>query len=234
MELTPLTTLNNVNQINDINKTSRPNDLQNIKESTLTSSSDKIEIENPQNSKSFLSNISSNLTKVADLQKQQSAISNQLEITTEIVKTTQTAVNSNSIQLDDKQPEIKNLLDSFNKLSQNSTRTEISDEPGIYFDGQVGARPLSSKEIHDAIEENKTRLEDVKQTISNEIKDIVSDTKNSLQTERTTLETKVEFKKVDFEKESSQFNGNSINNFKGEVLPSQANGFPTHSEQLLA
>lgn len=234
MELMQINSANAINQINDINKNSRPTSLQNINEVAQKSSSDKVEIESTKSSKNFLSNVSSNLMKVADLQKQQSSISNQLEITSEIVKITEATVNSNVVKLDDKQPEIKNLLDNFNKLSENSKRTEISDKPGIYFDGQVGARPLSSKEIHDAIESNRERLEAVNQTISNEIKDVVSDTKDTLKTERTTIETKVEFKKIDFEKESSQFNSQSVNNFRGDVIPSQANAYPTHSESLLA
>jgi len=48
------------------------------------------------------------------------------------------------------------------------------------------------------------------------------------------VETKFEFKSVDFEKESLEFSSDSINNFKGEIIPSQANALPIHSEQLLA
>jgi len=235
MELTQIQNVSNMNQVNDVKNNSKTNNLQNIKEVIEKYPSDKIDIEKANSSSSnFLSNVSSNVGKIADLQKQQSAISNQLEITTEVIKTTQAAENSNTVKLDDKQPKIKNLLDNFNKLSESSTRIEISDKPGIYFDGQVGARPLSSKEIHDAIQENKERLSSVQQSISNEIDAVVLDNKNTLETEKTTTQTKVEFKKIDFEKESLQFNSSSINNFKGEVLPSQANAFPPHSEKLLA
>jgi len=234
MELTQLNNNTNLNQITDIKNSLRTNNLENTKGVSDKYPSDNVDLSNSRRSSSFLSNITSNISKVASLQKAQSTISNQLEITSEIVKTTQSASNSSSTELDDKQPDIKILLDSFNKLSEGFTRPEISNETGIYFDGQLGSKPLSSHEILDASEQQRERLSEYHQAVSNEIKSLVNDTRKTIDTEKTTVETKVEFKNIDYAKESAQFNSSTLGNIRGGVLPSQANAFPLHSEKLLA
>jgi len=231
MELTQLTNINSIQHSYEVNKNSQPNNSLNIKEIPEQKHSDKIE---RSIGSDFLSSISSNIVKVANLQKQHSSISTQLEITNEIVKTVDVAVNSSKIQLDDKQPEINTLLNSFNKISKTSKIPEISDKPGIYFDGQVGAKPISSQEIYEDVQEKQERLSSIQQSISKEIESTSNNIKESISIEKTMVETKFEFKNVDFEKESLEFSSDSITNFKGEILSSQANALPLHSEQLLA
>jgi len=234
MELSQINSMNHINQLSDTQKSFQVNDLQNTKEVIEKYPSDKIEIQEQNSSSSFLSNISTNINKIVDLQKKQSLISNQLEITSQLVTTTNSALNSNKIQLDDKQPEIKNLLDSFNKIAESFERPEISDEVGIYFDGQLGSKPLSSNEILDAVSQQRERLSQFNQQIASEVKSLVSNTKETIATEKTTVETKVEFKNIDYAKESAQFDSSTLNSVKGGILPSQANAFPLHSEKLLA
>jgi len=234
MELSQINSMNHISQLSDTQKSFQVNDLQNTKEVIEKYPSDKIEIQEQNSSSSFLSNISTNINKIVDLQKKQSLISNQLEITSQLVTTTNSALNSNKIQLDDKQPEIKNLLDSFNKIAESFERPEISDEVGIYFDGQLGSKPLSSNEILDAVSQQRERLSQFNQQIASEVKSLVSNTKETIATEKTTVETKVEFKNIDYAKESAQFDSSTLNSVKGGILPSQANAFPLHSEKLLA
>ena len=234
MQLTQLNNTVNINQINDVKNSIRTNNLENNKETVEKHPSDKIDLEKTTNSSGFLSAVTINISKVANLQKMQSAISNQLEITSEIVKVTNSAVNSNRIQLDDKQPDIQNLLTSFNKLSEGINTTEISDQEGIFFDGQVGSRPLSASEIHDAINQQKERLSQFNKRIEGQIESAISDTKAHIEIEKSTVETKVEFKNIDYAKESAQFNASTLESVKGGILPSQANAFPLHSERLLA
>jgi len=234
MELSQINSMNHISQLSDTQKSFQVNDLQNTKEVIEKYPSDKIEIQEQNSSSSFLSNISTNINKIVDLQKKQSLISNQLEITSQLVTTTNSALNSNKIQLDDKEPEIKNLLDSFNKIAESFERPEISDEVGIYFDGQLGSKPLSSNEILDAVSQQRERLSQFNQQIASEVKSLVSNTKETIATEKTTVETKVEFKNIDYAKESAQFDSSTLNSVKGGILPSQANAFPLHSEKLLA
>ena len=235
MELSQLNNSMTLNPINNANNSFRINSLENkIPEDTEKYVSDKFDTTNVRNTSVFLDNISSNISKVANLQKAQSIISNQLEITSEIVTTTQSVNASVSTHLDDKQPEIKSLLENFNQLTKGFERPEISDEIGIYFDGQLGSKPLSSHEILDASAQQRERLEKYNQTISNEIKSLIFDTQKSIESEKTTVETKVEFKNIDYAKESAQFNASTLESVKGGILPSQANAFPLHSEGLLA
>lgn len=234
MELTQLNNLSNVSQVNDIKDSLKTNNLQNIKQVIEKYPSDKVEIQQQSSSSNFLTNISSNINKMADLQKMQSTVSNQLEITSKLVRTTESAVNSNSIQLDDKQPEIKNLIDNFNVISKGTNTTEISDKAGIYFDGQVGARPLSATEIYDAVDQQKERLSQFNEKIASQIESVLADTKGNIELEKVTVETKVEFKNIDYAKESALFDSSTLSNVQGGVIPSQANGFPLHSEKLLA
>ena len=235
MELTQLNNNIILNPVNNVNNSFRTNSLENkIPEVTEKHASDKFDTINIRNASGFLDNISTNISQVASLQKAQSIISNQLEITSEIVRTTQSANASASIQLDDKQPEIKGLLENFNQLSKGFERPEISDEIGIYFDGQLGSKPLSSHEILDASEQQRERLVKYHESVSNEIKSLVLDTQKSFELEKMTVETKVEFKNIDYAKESAQFNASTLESIKGGILPSQANAFPLHSEGLLA
>jgi len=234
MELIKLNNQSNINQVNDIKNSQKSNNLQNIKEVVEKYPSEKVDITKQNSSSNFLTNISSNINKIADLQKIQSMVSNQLEITTKLVKITESAVNSNLIQLDDKQPDIKNLIDNFNVISKGINTTEISDKAGIYFDGQVGARPLSANEINEAIDQQKERLNKFNKKISDQIDSAILDTKQHIQFQKSTIENKVEFKNIDYEKESAQFNASTLESVKGGILPSQANAFPHHSEKLLA
>jgi hypothetical protein len=237
MELTQLNSVNNSK--NHLNSLSDP---MNLKTNSLASRqnvverypTDKVDISKANNSSDFVNNISSSIDNLVDLQKRQSTISNQLEITTNIVQTTNTAVNSQSIKLDDKQPEIKNLLDNFNTLSKSQIKSEDLDKAGIFFDGIVGAKPLSSKELIEAVEQQRVRLTQNRSEIDSQIKSVVSHAQNTIKEETTKIENKVEFKKVDYAQESAQFNGSTLNSLKGEMLPTQANAFPIHSTQLLA
>jgi len=234
MELTQLNNVNNLNHVSDVKNSFKANDLHNSKEVIEKYPTDKVDIQRENTSSSFLTNISTNINKLVDLQKTQSHVSNQLQITSELVRTTESAVNNSSIQLDDKQPEIKNLIDNFNIISKGINTTEISDKAGVYFDGQVGARPLSASEIHDAVDQQKERLSKFNKKIADQIESVITDSKSNIQLEKVTVETKVEFKNVDYQKESAQFNSSTLANIRGGVLPAQANAFPPHSEKLLA
>ena len=233
MELAQLNNSITSNQISNVHNGLRTNNLENEKESVAKHPSDKVDIEKTASSSSFLSTMSTNISKVANLQKMQSTITSQLEITTEIVKTTNSAANSNHIQLDDKQPVIENLLNNFNKLSKGFI-PEFSDKTGIFFDGQVGSKPLSTGEIYDAVSKQNERLSQFNQQISSEIYTLVSNTQDTISTEKTKVETKVEFKNIDYAKESAQFSAATLESVKGGILPSQANAFPLRSEGLLA
>lgn len=237
MELTQISNMNNLNYVNDKKDGLKTNALISSKEveNKNTLNSDKVDVNLQNSSKNgFVNNIASSINKLASLQKTQSNISNQLEITTEIVKTTSGAVNSQSIRLDDKQPEIKNLLDNFNGLSKSSQLTEGFDEEGIFFDGILGSKPLSAGEILQAVANQQEKLKVVQEKIGAEIESVISETKQSFEVEKTKVETKVEFKNIDFGKESAQFDSSTLSSIKDGIIPSQANASTANSVNLLA
>jgi hypothetical protein len=231
MEITQLNTINYSDNFSSNNTSIKNNDIQNI---IKNYPEDKIEIEQDIKPSNLLENISSSTSQLANLQKLQSNLSTQLELTSEIVKTTTLASNSSSEKLDDKQPIIKKHMDDFNLLSDRFQKPEISDEIGIYFDGKVGSKPLNSHQILDATAEQNERLHKYQQDISKEIDLVVEQHKNTIESEETTVNFKVEFKTTDYSKISEQFNSSSLQNIEGNLLDSQANAFPLHSEKLLA
>ena len=221
--------LNNINIFNTSSKVVSDNQkVTNIANIASNEKSDLSTIDKLTNT-SFLNNISSNINKIAQYQKVESSISNQLEITTKIVEIINFANQSQIKKLDDKQPQIKNLIDNYNTISKN---TEGSDLEGIFFDGVLGSKPLSPQEILDAVKQQNKILNQLQSNIQDEKQLLIQDTKNAIQNQKT--ETKVEFKSIDFGKESIQFDASSLNRFEGEIVTSQANGFPFHSEKLLA
>lgn len=230
MNITPLSKINNIDAMNENKSNIIVKDIQKVNDLSNVDSTEKIDISAKTfHNNNFINKISSNIDKLAQLQKTQSSISNQLEITTNIVEVTNFANNSMTIQLDDKQPQIKELLDNYNIISKQN---EDFDLEGIFFDGVVGSKPLSAQEILDAVSQQNTKLKQHQNNVNSEIQSLVQQTKQSIQHERT--ETKVEFKNIDFEKESILFDANTLNNVQGGIIPSQANGFPIHSEKLLA
>ncbi|MGB5866598.1 MAG: hypothetical protein WBG69_01880, partial [Arcobacteraceae bacterium] len=83
MELTQLNAVNNFTNKNKINNDAESAKVVNNTEQTKKANSDIVEISlQTKSNNSFVNNISSNINQIAQLQKMQSHISNQLEITT--------------------------------------------------------------------------------------------------------------------------------------------------------
>lgn len=232
MKLTQLNAVNNFTNMNKITNSSESSKVTNAQDLSKKVNSDIVDVslQNKSNN-SFVNNISSNITQIAQLQKMQSNISNQLEISTKIVHITKQTAEASQIKLDEKQPQINELLTKYNLIS---TKNEDFEKEGIFFDGRLGAKPLSSKEILDAVTQQTQKLEQKQLNVNKEIHSLISNTQKDIQVEKNSVETKVEFKNIDYDQESSQFNANTLNSIKGGIIPSQANGFPVHSEKLLA
>ena len=236
MELTQLNSTNNLDYVNQNKDGLKTQALINDKEITSDKSNDsavELDLQNSSNS-DLTNNLTTNVKNIVSLQQLQSTISNQLEITTEIIQTTTHATDSENIELDDKQPEIKSLLDNYNNISESIDFEEGYEEIGVFFDGILGSKPLSSKEIIEAVEERQFKLKEVQEKIEMEMESINSQVRDSIDIEKNKTETKIEYKNIDFEKESFQFNSNSLNNLKEGIISSQANATTSSSIQLLA
>ena len=233
MGLTPINGLN-LNNMSEVNS-ARTRNVENIDKSSsdLQQKVEKIELPEiaSKGLSSFSSNIVGNMNKISNLQQQQSSVTSQLDTLSKITQLTTQVIESpkQGQVLNDIQPEIQSLMNDFNTVSAEMKSAQSSSSASrTYFDGVVGAIPLSGEEIYQAVKLQQDRLEQVNHKIEVQVKNIVSETEGSIE-----LEKKSEFK-VDFEKESLEFSGQSLKSFEGSIPVAQANGNTEHSINLLA
>ncbi|MEA2017748.1 MAG: hypothetical protein U9N59_04810 [Campylobacterota bacterium] len=234
MELSQVNSLN-INSMSQINSAQTRN-VENIDKSSNDQQPkvDKIELSEPSNKvqSSFSSNIVSNMDKISQLQQQQSNVNSQIDTLSKITQATTQVIEApkKGQVLDDIQPEIQSLMNNFNSAStQMKTSQSSSSASRAYFDGIVGAIPLSGEEIYQAVKLQQERLEHVSKKIENETNNIVSQSKESIEAEK-----KPEFKNFNFEKESVEFNSQSLKLVEGPIVPTQANAQTEHNINLLA
>ena len=233
MELSQINS-NHINSMSEINSAKTKN-VENIDKSSNNTQIkiDKIELSefsaNAQSS--FSSNTISNMNKISYLQQDQSLVTKQINTLSKISQETTQVLKSpkNGQVLDDIQPEIQSLMTNFNTVSAEMKSTQSSSSASrTYFDGIVGAIPLSGEEIYQAVKQQQDRLEQVNQKIDQEINSVVSNTKKEIDSQR-----KPESKDIDFEKESVQFNAQSLKEVKGPVIATQAHAQTEQNIKLL-
>ncbi|RLA72377.1 MAG: hypothetical protein DRG78_23910 [Epsilonproteobacteria bacterium] len=234
MELSQVNSLN-INSINEINSTNATKVASVDKNSpNILPQTDKVEISSKAQS-SFSSNIISNIDKISNLQKVQVDVKSQIDTANSMAKLTTQVVQAPKAGqvLDDIQPEIKSLISNFNSTSNNVNKnmqtTNAEEKSRTYFDGVVGAKPLSGEEIHQAVTQQRDRLEQVNKVINQEINNIVKSTKQEFK-----QEVKSEFKNIDFKQESINFSTQSVKNIEGYIPDTQANGNTEQNIKLLS
>jgi hypothetical protein len=205
---------------------------------------DKIDVQGGTKS-SFTNSLTSNITQISKSMSVQSTVSKQIDITNEIEKSIQKVMsNPNSEKsLDDIQPKIKSLMDSFNNyssklstsisaISNNSTEEERSR---MYFDGILGAKPLSSEEIFAEVNSQRERLQSVHKEANEEVLNNIEKSKEIINNQKRELETQQpEIKQIDFSLESSNFEPKKLQSVEGSVIDTQANAKVEQNIKLLA
>jgi len=202
---------------------------------------DSIEVSS-KSQNTFSDNLRNNISKISNMQNLQSTISKQIDIVNEIESSINSMSNQPSEKLDTIQPQIKNLMDNFNAYSKNtsaslaSVDTTISDDAQsrIYFDGIVGAKPLSNEEIYAAITEQKERLQQSNKVINEQILNTINQSKEMIVQEQQTTPSVEKTKVFNFESESSNFDAQALKNAKGSMFDVQANAESAQSIKLLA
>lgn len=234
MELSQVNSLN-INSMSQVNSTQTRN-VENIDKSSnnVQQKKDKVELNelNNKTQSSFSSNVISSMNKISHLQQEQSNVNSQMDTLSKITQATVQVIESPKAGqvLDDIQPKIQSLMNDFNSVSSNMKTSQSSTTASrTYFDGIVGAVPLSGEEIYQAVKQQRERLEQVSKKIEAETKNIVSKTKESIHSEK-----KPEFKNLDFGRESAQFNSQSLKTIEGPVIPTQANAQTEQNIKLLA
>jgi len=241
MELSQVNNLN-MSNLNSLNSKSVKS-IENVEKVSNDTSSKIEKVGTSQKlQSSFVADVSSNIDKISSLQKLKSEVNKQIEIVDKIASSTNKVLTSPKAGqvLDDIQPEIQSLMNKFN-TSSKSTLTSVSnvqssntvEQSRTYFDGVIGAKPLSGEEIYNAVNEQKNRLEQINKVINDEIINTTSKTKELFKEERTSSQP-TKFQNVDFEKESSAFTSQTLKNISGSVVDVQPNAQTEQNIKLLA
>lgn len=194
-------------------------------------------VDTSSHNNSFLTNITSSVQRISNLQTLQNETTSQLEM----VKNFGQLVSSvDKGTIDSYQGDVQNFITTFNSQSQSSIQRiesiieeKQSEDSRIYFDGILGARPLSKEEIMQSIEQQQQRLEHVNKTINDEILKTTDAVKNSFFQEKSS-ENNPLFSSVDFEQESKQFTKETFKEFSSAMVETQTNVELKVGEKLIA
>lgn len=160
--------------------------------------------------------MSATIHTVSQLQHDLQFVSKKIELLDKMEQ----IVHSSSSQatLNGKQPKIESLINQYNKdtypLSANIQKIveeKQSDDSRIYFDGILGAKPLSADEIFGEIQSQKEKLSYINEKLNNKI---IQQTKEAYNLLQDFQPKKFSF---DFAKESENFTIQNIKNINGET-----------------
>ncbi len=243
--------LNSVNTLGFSNVTqSNLNQAKSVNQVELDSNSkplkvDRVELQNQSQSSSFANSLINNVKQISSALSIQSTVSKQLDITNEIEQSINLVVSnpSSGQTLNDIQPKIKNLMDSFNTLSSSistkvntiSSDSNEEEKSRVYFDGILGAKPLSSEEIFAEVTSQRERLQSINKAANEEVLNNVQKSKDLFTNQKQELVTQQpQIKNVDYKVESDNFSSKTLQNVSGDVVDTQANAQVDKNIKLLA
>ncbi len=182
--------------------------------------------------KSMMDNISSAQISLRNIEMQSS-------ILTTLKDATQTSIDSGDIKtLIDLQPSVEELMSKYNYLSsdinKNFAKYQENTDSHNYFDGILGAKPLTPADLIKAIDQQIEIISQEKQFFDDTLQ---KETNRSLKIINTEIEKSTQeasFKSIDFGKNTADFTSASINAVVGSVVSSQANAIPANSPKLLS
>lgn len=204
---------------------------------------DKIELKNQ--SSSFANGLINNVRQISTALSVQSTVTKQLDIVNKIEQSISSVISnpSSGQKLNDIQPQIKSLMDSFNSYSSNistsidniSNNSTEEVRSRVYFDGILGAKPLSSEEIFAEVKSQRERLQNVNKVANDEVLNNIQKSKAMFNTQQQELERQQpRMKEFDFAVESSNFEPQVIQKMQGSVVDTQANAQVEQNIKLLA
>ncbi|MEA2050702.1 MAG: hypothetical protein U9O56_08230 [Campylobacterota bacterium] len=161
-------------------------------------------------------------------------ITNQLELVNNIATNLNNAISSKNTEttLDNIQPKIESLMIDYNQLSSSSSSNSDIEEvkSRIFFDGVLGSKPLSSKEIFEAINKQKELLSQLDKTLEVNNENIINDSIQNINNEIQQYNEESPFQYSDF---SNQVDIN-IANFSNDLSDVQSITSNTHTVELLS
>ena len=243
--------LNSVNTLGFSNVTqSNLNQTESVNQVELDSNSkplrvDRVELQDQSQSSSFANSLINNVKQISNALSIQSTVSKQLDITNEIEQSINLVVSnpSSGQTLNDIQPKIKNLMDSFNTLSFSiSTKVNTisrdsneEEKSRVYFDGILGAKPLSSEGIFAEVTSQRERLQSINKTANEEVLNNIQKSQDLFTTQKQELVAQQpQIENVDYKIESDNFSSKTLQNISGDVVDTQANAQVDKNIKLLA
>jgi hypothetical protein len=178
--------------------------------------------------KDFIKDISQAQNTSSQLNSQSTILSELKSLANEITKSSTPEVVADNIQ-----PEIQNLLETYNTNISSLKDLENGDST-VYFDGLLGARPISPSHIIAAGDAQVQALNQNLTASNKNIEDLEAEAKDTIGKEIERSAKEAPFQPINFGKETDDFSSNNINSVIGSVALSQANAIPANSPKLLA
>lgn len=183
--------------------------------------------------KDNLSNIAQSQTTLNNLNNQNDLLNNIKQAADKIVQS-----DTPEVTADEVQPEVESFIAQFNNIAQDINKSFDSSqgdtESQAYFDGMLGAKPLSPSEIIEAVEQQMKTVKEYTQVVSKELDQLETKALDTIGKEIEQSNAKAPFEPVDFGKNMANFTSASINTVVGSVATAQANAIPAHSPKLLS
>jgi hypothetical protein len=183
--------------------------------------------------KDTIANITQNQITSSNLEKQTTILNNIKDAATQIVQSDTPEVTADKVQ-----PQIAEFISQYNNLSVDVNKafqeSQGDTESQAYFDGVLGAKPLSPREIMETVEQQMQVVKEQTQIVTKETQKFETKALDTIGKEIAQNNAKAPFEPVDFGKNMANFTSANINNVVGSVATAQANAIPAHSPKLLA
>lgn len=227
----PLQITNNVSNINIINTDKSINSLKDIDTDKFSSQSTLNTTVTTTDQSKFSVSITNSINKISNLENIKLNIDTQINIIDEINLNIK---NSTSVeQLNNIQPTVKDLMNSFNSSDLNKLISEQSTEGSdSYFDGKLGSKPLSPSDIMDATQEKISLLNSMKATNTKSIDESINQTQHTIKIEKESTLEDSPYKEINFKKESIDFSSSNISDI-GSIKSAHINPSSSNTLRLL-
>ena len=183
--------------------------------------------------KDAILNISKNQQALNNLSEQSNVLNKLQEVASTLIKSETPKIITSEAQLT-----MEEFINKFNNLTQdfNKRFAESQDDTTsrTYFDGLIGAKPLSPSEIIDAVEQQMRTIRENSEVVIKEIQQFRSKAMETIEKEIAKNNAKAPFEPIDFGKNIGNFTSANINSVVGSVATVQANAIPAHSPKLLS
>jgi hypothetical protein len=242
MEITEINNsyINNNADISTLSSSINLKALENAKSVQLDSSSFTLDIDTSFRRSDFATTLKDSLNQLAVNQNNIQQLNEQREILSSIQNAAQNLQSSENFEItqNELQPQIENSIQTYNSISANLLKDfdkyQQDTESRAYFDGILGAKPLSPGDIIRAVEEQQRILDTNSNKAQENVQEIKTRAEQTIGAEIEKAAARAPYEPVDFGKNTSDFTSTNINSIVGSVVSAQANAIPAHSQKLLS